>query len=335
MTRRKVVLLILALVFAVAALAVHGFGLLASRRETGLTLSGNVDIRQVDLGFRVGGRIAAIPFDEGARVPVGAVLARLDPALYEAASAAARAQVGIGQAELDKRRKGNREQDIAQARERLAQEQASLLRARADLNRHSFLLRSGAIPTETFELTREQYQTAQAKVSAAAQALSLQRAGTRQEDVEAAVAQLRLAMAQNDKASTDLVDTVLRAPNDGTLLTRAREPGAIVQPGETVVSLTIDRPMRVRAYIDEPDLHRIAPGMHVSVKTDGSARVYHGSIGFIAPTAEFTPKTVQTTALRTDLVYRMRIIVDDPDDGLRQGAPVSVNVFEARPASGK
>ena len=96
------------------------------------------------------------------------------------------------------------------------------------------------------------------------------------------------------------------------------------------MTLTIDRPVRVRAYVDEPDLLRIAPGMHVLVTADGNPKTYHGTIGYISPTAEFTPKTVETVALRTDLVYRLRVIVGDPDDALRQGAPVSVTV-ESQP----
>jgi HlyD family secretion protein len=114
-------------------------------------------------------------------------------------------------------------------------------------------------------------------------------------------------------------------------LTRAREPGAIALAGETLFVLTIDRPMRVRAYVAESDLGRISAGMAVAVTTDGNAKPYHGTIGFIAPTAEFTPKTVQTESLRADLVYRLRIIVTDPDDRMSQGQPVSVAVPGAHP----
>ena len=121
------------------------------------------------------------------------------------------------------------------------------------------------------------------------------------------------------------------ASTDGTVVTRAREPGAIVQPGETVLTLAILRPLRVRAYVAESDLSRIGPGMKVVVSADGNPRRYHGTIGYISPRAEFTPKTVETENLRTDLVYQLRIIVDDPDDALRQGQPVSVSVPGARP----
>ena len=326
LSRPKLIAIVAIALLAVAALLTRGFGLLGNHHDNRLVLSGNVDIRQVDLGFRVMGRIAAIPFEEGAHVPANAILARLDASPYEATAATTLSQVGVAEAELAKQRNGNRKQDVAQARARLDESQATLVRAKADLDRRTPLLKTGAVSQALYDATLEQYHNAQAQVAVAEQAFSLQREGARREDIDAAVAQQRQAMAQNNKANIDLADTVLRAPNDGTILTRVREPGAIVQPGETVMTLTIDRPMRVRAYVDEPDLHRIAPGMHVRVTADGNPKTYHGTIGYIAPTAEFTPKTVETVGLRTDLVYRLRVIVDDPDNALRQGAPVSVSV---------
>ena len=79
---------------------------------------------------------------------------------------------------------------------------------------------------------------------------------------------------------------------------------------------------------------RIAPGTAVHVKSDSGEKIYRGQIGFISPRAEFTPKTVETTDLRTDLVYRLRIVIDeaDSDAALRQGMPVTIAV-DAKPAS--
>ena len=329
MSRSRVIGIVALLLVIVVGLSTHGFGLWRSHRANQLVLSGNVDIRQVDLGFRVMGRIAEIPYEEGAHVPADALLARLDAGPYQAAAATTLSQVGVAQAALAKERNGNRKQDIAQALAHLDDSRAALARAKADLERRSGLLQSGAVSQALYDSTLQQYHSAQAQVAASEQALSLQREGARREDIEAAIAQERQAVAQNNKADIDLGDTVLRAPNAGTILTRVREPGAIVQPGETVLTLTIDNPMRVRAYIDEPDLHRIAPGMRVLVTADGNPKTYHGTIGYIAPTAEFTPKTVETVALRTDLVYRLRVIVNDPDNALRQGAPVSVTIPQA------
>ncbi len=330
MNRRRIAAILALVALLVAGLATRGFGLLGPADNGGLTMHGNVDIRQVDLGFRVAGRIASIPFDEGAHVAAGAVLAALDPAPLHDQLDAAVAQIAVAGAELDKRRNGNRPQDIAQARAKLADAQASLATAKEDYDRRAGLVKSGAVSQALFDSTVAKYRSAQAEVDAAAQALSLEQAGYRREDIESARASRQQAEAQAAKAKTDLGDTILRAPNAGTILTRAREPGAIVQAGETVLTLTIDRPMRVRAYIPEPDLSRISPGMAVNVTADGNAKTYHGTIGAIAPTAEFTPKTVQTEALRSDLVYRVRVIVNDPDDALRQGAPVTISVPSAR-----
>jgi HlyD family secretion protein len=335
MTRTRIIGIVALAALLIAGLATRGFGLFGARQPMELALSGNVDIRQVDLGFRVAGRIAGISFDEGARVAAGAVLARLDAEPYEASAEAARAQVGVNAAALAKQRNGNRLQDIAQAAALLDQAQATLSRTKADFERYAILVKTDTVTRSSYDSNREAYQTAQGKVAAATEALSLQQAGARQEDIDTAAAQLSLAKAQSDKADTDLADTVLRAPNDGVILTRAREPGAIAQSGDTLITLTIDRPMRVRAYVDESDLGRISPGMAAEVTTDSNTKTYHGSIGYIAPTAEFTPKTVQTHDLRTDLVYRLRVIVDDPDDGLRQGQPVTVRIPSARPAAGQ
>jgi HlyD family secretion protein len=330
--RTRLILIVGMVALAIAALATRGFGLFAPRAPKVLALSGNVDIRQVDLGFRLGGRIAAIPEEEGARVTLGETLAQLDTQPLKDQLAVDEAQIASTSAQLEKQRNGNRSQDIGQAEARLAELRAQRVKAQEDLDRRATLVASGAISKAVFESTRAQLLAADAQVQGAEQSLSLQRAGARREDILAAQAQRAQAVAQRDKTLNDMADSDLHAPNDGVILTRAREPGAIVQTGETVLTLTIDRPMRVRAYVDENDLGRISAGMAVEVSVDSAARLYHGSIGYIAPTAEFTPKTVQTRDLRADLVYRLRVIIDDPDDGLRQGQPVTVSIPAARPA---
>ncbi|ARS27265.1 secretion protein HlyD [Sphingomonas sp. KC8] len=332
MNRRRLILIAAILLLVLAALFTRGFGLFGGRDGGTLTLNGNVDIRSVDLGFRVPGRIADMPVDEGARVAAGAKLAQLDTRPLSDAVAVAEADIAAADADLARRVNGNRPQDIAQAGATVAERQATLAKAREDYERRQALVKTGAISQALFDATRAQYLAAQAQLRAAEQALSLQKAGARIEDIDAARAQRAAAVARRDKARTDLADATITAPAAGTILTRAREPGAIVQPGEAVFTLTIDRPMRVRAYIAEPDLGRISPGMKVAVTADGNPRTYRGTIGFISPVAEFTPKTVETSDLRSDLVYRIRVIVADPDDALRQGQPVTVAIADARPA---
>jgi HlyD family secretion protein len=331
MNRQRVIGIAALAALTIAAFSTRGFGLLA-RHDAGLKLYGNVDVRQVDLGFRVPGRIAGMQVEEGAKVAAGAELARLDARPLNDAIAVQTAQIAQADADLAKRENGNRAQDVAAARAALAVQQAGLARTSAEYRRLRGLVGSGAVSERQFEQARAEYETARAQVAQAQAAYSLQRAGSRHEDIRAARAQRNAAVANRERAQTDLADAVLTAPEGGTVLTRAREPGAIVQAGETVFTLTMDRPMRLRAYIAETDLSRVSPGMAVSVTTDGNAKTYHGTIAAIAANAEFTPKSVQTESLRTDLVYRARILVTDPDDGLRQGQPVTVAVPGARPA---
>ena len=330
MNRRIIIIGVALAALVVAAVLTRGFGL-ASRGDGPLTLYGNVDVRQVDLAFRVGGRIASIAPEEGVKVKAGEAIAALDTATLADALAAAEAQLGVAESEVAKARAGSRPQEIAQAEARAAEARAGLARASEDFARRSELVKTGAVSRQAFDATAAQYRAAQAQVRAAEEAVSLARAGARREDRDAAAAQAAAAAAQRDNARTSLADATLRAPNDGTVLTREREPGAIVQPGETVLTLTIDRPMRLRGYVGARDLSRISPGMKVDVRTDGNPRTYKGRISQISPTAEFTPKTVQTEDLRTDLVYRVRVLIDDPDDGLRQGQPVTISVPRARP----
>jgi HlyD family secretion protein len=167
---------------------------------------------------------------------------------------------------------------------------------------------------------------AAANLDSAREALALAQEGFRSEDIAAVEADLVAAQAQQSIAETQLDDTRLLAPSDGTLISRLHEPGAMLAAGMPVFSLSLRDPIYVRAYVDEPHLGRLAPGARVTVTTDSSDTVYEGKVGFISPRAEFTPRSVETTELRTDLVYRLRIVIAEGDEGLRQGMPVTVHV---------
>lgn len=333
MDKKRIAILTGVVALMIAAIATSGFGLFGSGDDEPLMLYGNVDIREVDMAFRVPGRIDQVAVEEGEKVERGALLATIDTASIEARTGEADAAVAQARAQLAKLRSGNRPQDIAQARARVAAAEAAARNAQADFDRRRSLVEPGAISRDQWAQTVADRDRAAAQFAETRQALSLAQAGTRQEDIAAAEAQLRAAEASRRGVRTDLGDTRLVAKSAGTVVTRAREPGAIVQPGETVLTLSLDRPLRVRAYVAEPDLSRIAPGMKVTVTADGNPTTYQGTIGYISPRAEFTPKSVETEDLRTDLVYRLRINVENPDDMLRQGQPVTVEAPARRPAA--
>ena len=145
-------------------------------------------------------------------------------------------------------------------------------------------------------------------------------------------ADYKAAVANKDYLSNQLKYTKLYAPEDGIIMVRVHEPGSNVQKGQPVYTMAKTKPVWVRAYVNETELGNIKYGQKVNIYTDttnpntGEKREYSGQIGYISPVAEFTPKTVQSTDIRTDLVYRIRVYIDDTDEFLRQGMPVTIKV---------
>ncbi|MGB9025886.1 MAG: secretion protein HlyD [Rhodomicrobium sp.] len=290
-----------------------------------LVLQGNVEVRQVNLGFKVSGRIEKLNVDEGDVVRTGQTIASLEKVYFDDSLAQARAQRDQMAANYEKLRTGNRPEEIAEARALVAEREATLTNARVTLKRAQTLLTSPAGSQKAFDDAQAAERQADAQLNSAREALRLQEAGFRKEDIALGKGQLDERVAAAETAGRNLVDADLIAPSNGTVLSRVREVGAIVAAGETVYVLSLTTPIWVRTYVSEPDLGRVRPGMEVQVKTDTpGAKTFAGRIGFISTAAEFTPKTVETTELRTSLVYRLRIVVDDDTGFLRQGMPVTV-----------
>ena len=140
------------------------------------------------------------------------------------------------------------------------------------------------------------------------------------------------AVAQENFAKNQLDYTKIYAPEEGIIMVRVQEPGANVSKAQPVYTMAKVKPVWVRAYVNETDLGNIKYGQKVKVYTDtinpqtGEKREYTGQVGYISPVAEFTPKTVQSTDIRTNLVYRIRVYIYDIDEYLRQGMPVTIKV---------
>lgn len=292
-----------------------------------VTLYGNVDIRQVELGFRVAGRIQSMQLEEGQSVSAGSVMASLDPRTFEDDLRADQADVDVQEANLNKLITGSRPAEIARGQAALEEAKAAQENARLDLERTDKLVKDGALARSNYDNSLAASREADARVASAQDSLRLLVQGSRSEDIAAARATLALAQARLASAQTALDDTRLLAPSDGVVISRVHEPGAIVAPNDIAYVLSLTHSVWVRAYVSERELGQVHPGIMVAVSSDSApSRTYRGHVGFISPTAEFTPKSVETPDLRTDLVYRLRVIVDDPDPGLRQGMPVTVRI---------
>ncbi len=290
-----------------------------------LTLYGNVDLREIQLAFMVQDRIAELDVREGERVTRGQLLGRLDSTRFESAVRELEARLEQARQKLAELESGSRPQEIRKAEADVAAARASLLDAQQRYRRTEKLVREKVAPQQTLDDVRSQLDVARARLEAVREALSLAKEGPRKETIAAARASVAQIEALLTRARKDLHDTRLFAPADGTIRSRILEPGDIASPLRPVFTLAKLEPVWIRTYIPEPMLGRITPGMPARILTDSFPdKHYPGWVGYISPSAEFTPRNVETPALRTRLVYQVWIYACNPGNELRLGMPATV-----------
>lgn len=322
-------ILVVVFVFAIGAAVGLAWWLIERNSETReLALHGNVDLRQVQLSFNNSERIAAVLVQEGDPVRRGQVMARLDTSRLEPQVAQVEAQAAAQWQVVQRLHNGSRPEEIAQARANVESAQADTVNTRQQYERvKSALEASGgrAVRQQDLDSAKAALQVAEAKLAVNQKALDLAVAGPRKEEIAENEARLRANEAQLALLRQQLTDAQLLAPVDAVVRTRILEPGDMASPQKPVFSLAITDPKWVRAYVSEPDLGKVRPGMAASVVVDSYPnRRFDGWVGFLSPVAEFTPKSVQTEELRTSLVYEVRVFVKDPSDELRLGMPATV-----------
>lgn len=293
-----------------------------------LELYGNVDLRQVDLAFNNSQRIAEVAVQEGDRVEKGQVIARLDTSRLEPQVAGAEADVAAQREVVERLHNGSRPEEIEQAKANLRAAQADAAYARRQYERLKLLAEQsagGAVSRQDVDNAEATLKVKDAQVDVNERTLELAVAGPRKEEVAEAEARLRSSEAQLAFLKQELNDTQLLAPVNAVVRTRIMEPGEMASPQRPVVQLAITDPKWVRAYVSEPDLGKLKPGLQATVGVDSfPERRFEGWVGFVSPVAEFTPKPVQTEELRTSLVYEVRVFVKDPHDELRLGMPATI-----------
>ncbi len=286
---------------------------------------GTIDIRQAQLAFNNNDRIRRILVQEGDHVRKGELLAELDITRLQANTDKAAADADAARNTLTRLRNGSRPEEIAQARATLAGAQATEANDRLTYQRYAKLATTSAESLLNRDTAEEALKVATANRQSAEQALALAVEGPRWEDIKVAEAQLRSAEAALAYARQQLADARLYAPADGTIEDRILEPGDMASPDRPALTLDLANPVFARAYLPERELGRVRPGLPAYIESDAfPGEKFPAWVGFIATAAEFTPKTVQTTEIRTELVFRMHVYACNPDGRLRLGAPVTV-----------
>lgn len=298
--------------------------------DSSLTLYGNVDIRQVSLAFEQSGRIQKLLVQEGDKVQAGQLLATLNTNALQIQAKQAQAQLKAQQEAIVKQEVGARPEEITQAKAQLASAQAELDKTDKNLQRLQILVSSTdgrAISQQELDYAKSNKDSAEAAVRERQANLELIIKGARQEDREATKAQYEVTKANLDLINYNLTQAELKSPVNAVVRARLQEVGDMTTAQKAVYTLALTDPKWVRVYVNEQDLSSIKMGGTAQIIRDSYPnQPINGKIGYISSVAEFTPKTVQTEEIRTTLVYEVRVYVNDPNDQLKMGQPVTVKV---------
>ncbi|MBI3608927.1 MAG: HlyD family efflux transporter periplasmic adaptor subunit [Nitrospirae bacterium] len=317
-------------VIAVAAMAI-GFWVMSARdrNRDGLgRASGTVEATDAQIGFQAAGRIQDLAVREGQAVRVGQELAHLDRAETEARRQQAIAQVEAARALLEELERGSRKEEVAQGRAALAAATERLRDAERDIERTQTLFDGGAASREALDKARVALDVAKSQYEQAREQVTILETGPRREKIEAQRAQVAQAEAAVRVIDATLANMTLRAPFDGVVTVRHREPGEIVAAGSPVLTVMDPADRWVRIYVPETRIGAVRLGQAAEITSDTYPdKSYRGEVVFIASQAEFTPKTVQTTEERVKLVYAVKVrIAQDPTSDLKPGMPADVRL---------
>jgi HlyD family secretion protein len=300
----------------------------ANRRDDLIEVSGNIEITDVQISFKIPGRVEKRLVDEGQLVTEGQVIAELDKTdLIE--------QVNIRQAELANAQSvlaeleaGSRPQEIAAAAATVETAEAELVDAESNYTRLEKLKHQDVAGIQEYITAKARYDASRAGLKNAKEKYSLIKEGPRKETIDQARARVDQTQASLDLAKTQLSYATLRSPLAGVVLSKNIEPGEYVVPGTPIVTAGDMINVWLRAYIGERDLGRVKLGQKVHVTTDSyPGKIYDGTISFISSEAEFTPKNVQTQQQRVKLVYRIKIDIKNPGMELKAGMPADAEIL--------
>ncbi len=303
--------------------------------------TGYVEATDVRVAAEVGGRVLEVAVAEGDRVNGGAVLARLDTADSDLALQRAMAERQQVDAQLKLLLAGSRPEDIRQgtaqlqsAQAEIKAAQAELDAANADVERFESLLRAnaGSVKQRDDAVTRRdvaaaRVRAAQERAHGSSDALARLRAGSRPQEIEGARARVAAVDAQVATLRKHLADAVVKAPVGGIVTSKLVDAGEMVAPGTPVVVITDLDHAWANVYVDEPKVPQLKIGQPAVLITDAGHRI-DGSITFISPKAEFTPRNVQTAEERSKLVYRVKVSTDNRGGILKPGMPVEAELGE-------
>ena len=304
--------------FIVAFLLLNGC---SGNSKDVIEASGTIEGTDVNIGTEVAGKVKELRVDEGSRVGNGDTLALIDDTEYQIQLRQASANLASFESAYRLAVEGSRKEDILQA-------EAAYTAAKADYQRMKDLLASQTI-------TQKQYDDVYARYVGAEQTYEKLKSGLRPEEINGARVKRDYAAAQVDLLRKKVRDCAILAPSAGTVTLRGVEPGELVTMGASLLRVTYLDKVKLTIYVSDADLGRVKLGQKAEVSIDSfdKVRPFEGDVVYISPTAEFTPKNVQTKEERTKLVFGVKIEIDNPEGALKPGLPADARILVDRPTS--
>jgi len=293
-----------------------------------LILSGNIEVTEIDVGFKIPGRVERVFFSEGERVSTGQTLACLESTELRHALEQSRINLEEAKIRLSELRSGARPQEIEQATANVLAIEAELERLRKDYERALRLLREGAVSASYFDSIKGAYEAKQALLKGAREQLNLIKEGPREEEIRIAEKRFEQARVSVRLAEDRLKDAFLRSPCEGVILRRNVEEGEIVTAFTPIFTIgDLGRPW-VKVYVPEEKMGLLKLGQRALISVDSfKGKFYEGSVSYISKEAEFTPKTVQTKEERVKLVFAVKVSVRNENEELKPGMPADVKII--------
>lgn len=302
--------------------------------------SGSVEATEVQVSAQVGGRLIELKVAEGDRVAAGQTLAQLDTTDALLALRRATADRDQAAAQLALLEAGSRQEDIRQAEAQVRGAEADttgarddLAAAETDLGRFDSLLKSNSGSQKQRDdaatrrdVARSRLLSAQERVRAAREAQIRFEHGPRPQEIAAARARLAASDAQIAALEQNIKDATVVSPVAGLVTQKLADAGEILAPRTPIVNVVDLDHAWANIYIDEPLIPRLRLGQTATLYTDAGGTGIKGTVTFISPKAEFTPRNVQTAEERSKLVYRIKVSVDNAQGVLKQGMPVEADV---------
>lgn len=320
-------LLFIVLVLLLLAGSYWGYERYSAQEESVLTATGTIEATRVELTAKDFGTLGSLTVKSGDSLKKGQLVGQL--VRNDLVAQKERDALGVlkAEAQLKDLTSGARLQEIKDASAAVNIAQAGYEKARADHQRGEQLFKEGAIPADQWEKLSLDLTVRQNQLESAMARLSLLESGSRPDIVKAAAVELERSRAVLKASEALLEDTKIISPISGTVLSKNREPGEFVQAGASVATVADLNDMWIRVYVPTDDLPKIKLNQRVRFTVSGSEQQYQGVIEEIASQGEYTPKTIQTKKERTNIVYGVKIRVNNQDGTLKPGMPADV-VFE-------